>query len=108
MPALRATHLPQQLTQQHTAVPALTGSPAGFVAVYCASIKPVAADDVSQMAERPGAASTGSPRRQHQHAPSTAVQQAVGPAADDPELLRKQIYSQLKRSGVVASLKVGM
>jgi hypothetical protein len=52
------------------------------------------------MTERPVAADKGSSsRRPHQ-------QHGASAAADDPAALKQQIYSQLKRSGVVASLKV--
>jgi hypothetical protein len=49
------------------------------------------------MTERPAAAGAGSSSRRPHH---------EGAAVEDPAVLRKQIYSQLKRSGVVASLKV--
>jgi hypothetical protein len=54
------------------------------------------------MTERPVATDKGSSTRcpDQQHGASAA--------ADDPDALKQQIYSQLKRSGVVASLKVSL
>jgi len=59
------------------------------------------------MEERPSTTTGGSrkhqPRqqRQQQHGTPAAAQ-----VLDDPAALKQQIYSQLKRSGVVSSLKV--
>ena len=57
------------------------------------------------MEERPAAASKAKSSRKHPH-----QQQNDAPAepqpAEDPDVLKQQIYSQLKRSGIVASLKV--